>query len=273
MKRVAAVCRLAAAMGIFLLIAGSYAWSDPQGDFEPYVGQPGKDVVWVPTPQALVDKMLEMANVTPDDYLVDLGSGDGRTVITAAKRGIRAMGVEYNPDMVRLSIKNAEEAGVSGKAKFIEGDIFKTDFSDATVITMFLLPDLNLKLRPAILDFPPGTRIVSNSFTMSEWVADRVETLDNCDAWCTAYLWIVPARVQGSWETSDGRLTLKQEFQMISGTLVSNGKNISVNGKLNGDQISFSAAGVEYTGRVKGPAISGTAKSGMNSRPWTAVRK
>jgi hypothetical protein len=273
MKRAMAVSWLAAIVGISLLIAGAHAWSDRQDAFEPYVGQPGKDVVWVPTPQELVDKMLEMAEVTTDDYLVDLGSGDGRTVITAAKRGIRALGIEYNPDMVQLSLKNAREAGAGDKASFIEGDIFKTDFSKATVITMFLLPDLNLKLRPTLLDFPPGTRIVSNSFTMSDWIADRVETIDNCDSWCTAYLWIVPAKVGGRWQTTEGELTLRQDFQMITGTLVSDGKNLSISGKIKGDRLNFNAAGVEYNGRIEGNVISGVAKAGSKNHAWRATRK
>ena len=140
--------------------------------FEPTVGQAGKDVVWVPTPQALVEKMLDLAKVTPQDFLMDLGSGDGRTVITAAKRGLRAQGIEYNPDMVELSKRNATAAGVADKATFVKADLFETDFSKAQVITMFLLPSINLRLRPTILNMKPGTRIVSNSFTMDDWQAD-----------------------------------------------------------------------------------------------------
>src|SRR5688572_19009152 len=132
--------------------------------YKPSVGQRGKDVVWVPTPQALVDKMLDMAKVTPSDYVIDLGSGDGRTVITAAKRGARALGIEYNADMVELSTRNADQEAVSDKAKFVQADLFKSDFSNASVITMYLLPDINLKLRPKILGLKPGTRVVSNSF-------------------------------------------------------------------------------------------------------------
>ena len=141
--------------------------------FEPYSGQPGKDVVWVPSPQALVDRMLDMAKVTPKDYLIDLGSGDGRTVITAAKRGITAMGVEFNPDMVALSKRNAADAGVSDKATFVQGDIFETDFSKADVVTMFLLSSLNLRLRPTLLNMKPGTRVVSNTFDMAELEPDE----------------------------------------------------------------------------------------------------
>jgi len=172
----------------------AFAQATEQKPFEPSVGQAGKDVVWVPTPQALVNKMLDMAKVTPADFLMDLGSGDGRTVITAAKRGLKAMGVEYNPDMVALSIKNAAAAGVSDKASFVKADIFETDFSKATVITLFLLPDLNLRLRPKILEMAPGTRIVANSFRMEAWEPDQTETVsDDCVSWCTALLWIVPA--------------------------------------------------------------------------------
>src|SRR5688572_29865097 len=172
--------------------------------YEPSVGQEGKDVVWVPTPQVLVDKMLDMAKVTPGDFVMDLGSGDGRTVITAAKRGVPAMGIEYNPDMVELSKRNAEREGVAGRASFMKADLFETDFSKATVITMFLLPDINLKLRPKILNLKPGTRIVSNTFTMGDWKADETADLGaggngNCnESWCTALLWIVPAKVGGT---------------------------------------------------------------------------
>ena len=174
-----------------------------QKPFEPVVGQAGKDVVWVPTPQALVNKMLDMAKVTPADFLMDLGSGDGRTVITAAKRGVKAMGIEYNPDMVALSIRNAAEAGVSDKATFVKADIFESDFSKATVITLFLLPDLNLRLRPKLLDMAPGTRVVSNSFRMEAWEPDHTETVsEDCVSWCTALLWIVPAKVEGTWQTA-----------------------------------------------------------------------
>src|SRR5919205_3730885 len=141
--------------------------------YQPEVGQAGKDVVWVPTPQAVVDRMLDMAKLTPQDFLIDLGSGDGRTVITAAKRGSRALGIEYNPDMVELSKRNAAKEGVSDKAQFIKADLFESDFSKAQVITMFLLPSINLKLRPKILDLKPGTRIVSNSFDMGDWTADE----------------------------------------------------------------------------------------------------
>jgi hypothetical protein len=245
-----------------------------QEEYQPQVGQEGKDVVWVPTPQALVDKMLEMAKVTPKDYVIDLGSGDGRTVITAAKRGVRALGIEYNPDMVELSKRNAAKEGVGDKATFVKADLFESDFSQATVITMFLLPEINLRLRPKILDLKPGTRIVSNSFTMGEWRDDETATVsDGCSNWCTAHLWIVPAKVEGTWQLSQGELTLKQEFQMISGTLKSGSQTTPIsNGRLRGDQINFSAGGAQYTGRVNGNAIEGTVRSGGSNGKWSATR-
>jgi len=264
---------------LFLSLAATavLAQDKPAGqDYQPEVGQSGKDVVWVPTPQVLVDKMLDLARVTPADYVIDLGSGDGRTVITAAKRGTRALGIEYNPDMVALSQRNAVKDGVTDKAKFTKADLFESDFSQATVITMFLLPDINLKLRPKILGLKPGTRIVSNSFTMGEWQHDRsVQATDKegCQSYCTAYLWIVPAQVEGSWKLPEGELTLKQSFQMITGTLRSGGKETAIKGRLSGDQISFKAGNAQYNGRVDANGIKGTVKTDGANREWGAIRK
>ena len=233
--------------------------------YEPQVGQAGKDVVWVPTPQSLVDTMLDMAKVTPEDFVIDLGSGDGRTVITAAKRGSRAMGIEYNPEMVELSKKNAVSAGVTDKVTFMKADLFETDLSKAQVITMFLLPAINMKLRPKLLDLKPGTRLVSNTFTMEDWQADDTKTVtDGCVSWCTALLWIVPAKVEGTWQTPKGELKLTQQFQVISGTLA--GAALE-NAKLHGDDITFSAGGTAYTGKVNGSTIRAADGS------WTATRK
>jgi SAM-dependent methyltransferase len=242
-------------------------------EFEPQVGQEGKDVIWVPTPQALVDKMLDMAKVTANDYVIDLGSGDGRTVITAAKRGTRALGIEYNPDMVELSKRNAAKEGVAGKATFAKADIFESDFSQATVITMYLLPQINLKLRPKILDLKPGTRIVSHAFTMEEWAPDDKASVPDSNAYNrTAYLWIVPAKVEGAWQLPQGELALKQSFQMVTGTLKSTGNTTPItNGRLRGDQINFTAGNAEYTGRVSGNTIEGTVK-GSTSGSWSATR-
>jgi len=248
-------------------------------DFTPKVGQPGKDVIWVPTPDALVERMLDMAKATPQDFLVDLGSGDGRTVIAAAKRGIKAMGIEYNPDMVALSIRNAQKMGMSERVKFIQGDVFATDFSQATVVTMYLLSSLNLKLRPTLLDMKPGTRVVSHAFTMGDWSPDETATVDGYNA----YLWIVPAKVQGRWQVTGGTgnfdLTLDQTFQKITGKVAGSGMALNVNDPyLSGTAIAFTlvdAKGrfVRYQGVVNGNTIEGTAQAqGSPEARWSARR-
>jgi hypothetical protein len=251
----------------------------PPGDkeFEPVVGQAGKDVIWVPTPQALADKMLNLAKVTPQDYVIDLGSGDGRIDITAANRGARAHGIEYNPDMVALSKRNATREGVADRATFVKADLFESDFSSATVITMFLLPDINRRLRPAILNLKPGTRIASNSFDMGDWTADQtveVTKEEGCDNYfCTAFLWIVPAKVEGRWKFPQGELVLTQTYQMISGDLNAVAGRISISdGRLSGDQISFKIGDAQYTGRVIGGAMEGTVTTGNTNSKWSATR-
>ena len=243
--------------------------------YVPHVGQPGKDVIWVPTPYELVNKMLELAGVTEKDYVVDLGSGDGRTVIAAAKLGARALGIEYNPDMIEISKKKAEEAGVSGRTEFIQADLFMCDLSKATVITMFLLPEINLKLRPRLLDLNPGTRIVSNTFTMGDWEPDyEAMTEENLNSWCTALMWIIPAKVEGNWNLESGELTINQEFQMIYGTLKTDNNTSKITeGRLNGDKITFNVNGGNYTGRVTGKTImSGKSTSESGERDWIATR-
>jgi precorrin-6B methylase 2 len=238
-----------------------------QEEYVPDVGQDGKDVIWVPTPQTLVDKMLDMAKVTPQDRLMDLGSGDGRTVITAAQRGLTAQGIEYNPDLVELSRRNAQRAGVADRATFVAADLFQTDLSKADVITMFLLSTINEKLRPTLLQLPPGTRVVSNTFRMGDWEPDAAETVtQDCSTYCTALLWIVPAKVEGKWVVDGQTLQLTQHYQMLSGKLGS--ADIS-DARLNGNAISFSANGVRYTGEVNGKTMSGTAAGKGN---WSAKR-
>jgi len=239
--------------------------------FEPEVGQDGKDVVWVPTSDALVQRMLDLADVGPGDYVIDLGSGDGRTVIAAAKRGARALGVEFNAEMVALSKRKAADAGVAGIATFVQQDLFETDLSEASVITMFLLPQINLKLRPTLLDLRPGTRVVSNSFTMEEWEPDERATLnedEDCSSWCTALLWIVPAKVAGTWRLPQGNLSLKQEFQVIEGTL---GSTAIREGRLRGNEITFTVGGARYKGHVNGNMMEGTIAGGSGTS-WTAKR-
>ncbi len=264
------------ALGLSLAAAAVFAQAQPETEFKPQVGQQGKDVIWVPTSQALVDKMLDMAKVTANDYVMDLGSGDGRTVITAAKRGARATGIEYNPDMVEFSNRNAAAAGVGESAQFRHADLFETDLSQATVITMFLLPDINLKLRPKILELKPGTRIVSNSFTMDAWQDDETATVDSaqgCTVYCTAHLWIVPAKVQGTWRLPQGELTLKQDFQMLSGVLTAGAHNFAIaNGRLRGDQISFVAGDAQYSARVTGGSMEGTVKTNGGTTKFQASR-
>jgi len=237
-----------------------------QKPFQPTVGQPGKDVVWVPTADTLVAKMLDMAKLTPQDYLIDLGSGDGRTVIAAAKRGATALGIEYNPDMVELSKKNAEAAGVTAKATFMKADIFESDYSKATVITLFLLPSLNERLRPTLLNMKPGTRVVSNSFDMGDWTPEETTRVEQeCTSWCTAFLWIIPAKVEGTWRLGQNDLTLTQKYQMLTGTL---GSEAIADGKMNGSQITFKAGGRTYTGTVNGTSMTGT-----GTPAWSATKK
>jgi hypothetical protein len=239
-------------------------------EYTPSVGQEGKDVIWVPTPQSLVERMLQMAGVKPTDYVIDLGSGDGRTVITAAKKfGAQALGIEYNPDMVELAKRNAEKEGVSGKAQFMKADIFQTDFSKATVLTMYLLPSLNVKLRPTILNLKPGTRIVSHAFTMDDWQPDQVDSSDGR----TAYLWIVPAKVAGTWKLDGAQnleTTFTQQYQNIGGSAKADGKVAQFsNGKLRGETITFAIDGREYSGRVAGDKMEGTVSGGGK---FTATR-
>ena len=255
-------------VALFLSLPGQFARAQPAKDYQPAVGQEGKDVIWVPTPQALVDKMLDLAKVTPKDYVIDLGSGDGRTVITAAKRGAKALGIEYNPEMVELSKRNAAKEGVSDRASFVKADLFESDFSQAQVISMFLLSSINLKLRPKILELKPGTRIVSNTFDMGEWKPDESATIPGCNSWCTAHLWIVPAKVEGTWKLPKGELALKQSFQMISGTLTNGNVVAPIDGKLNGERISFTAGNASYTGRVNGDSMEGA----VGGAKWSGSR-
>ncbi|MGA0032879.1 MAG: SAM-dependent methyltransferase [Burkholderiales bacterium] len=254
------------------LLATNPALAQSSGsEFTPHVGQAGKDVIWVPTPKALVMKMLKMADVKPGDVVFDLGSGDGITVITAAKEfGVNATGIEFNPDMVELSKRNAQKEGVSDKAQFIRGDIFATDFSKATVLTMYLLPYLNLKLRPTILNMKPGTRVVSHAFTMEDWAPDQTDSTEGR----TAYLWIVPAKVEGKWKLGQGELELTQKFQAVEGSYRAGDTTWRVTKtSLRGDQISFSIGSATYSGRVTGPTMQGMMKPRPDAQAtsWSAV--
>ncbi len=266
------------AFAVVLPAASAFAQAQPApSEYTPTVGQPGKDVVWVPTSRAMVNKMLDMASLSASDYLIDLGSGDGRTVITAAKRGARALGIEYNPSMFELSKQNAAKDGVADRASFINGDLFQTDLSRATVITMFLLPEINLKLRPKVLDLKPGTRIVSNTFTMGDWKADDTATVgeqDGCTYYCTALMWVVPAKVAGVWQSPQGELTLRQTFQVVEGTLKHGDELMAVtNTRLRGEYLSFNVGTTEYDGRVSGNRIEGSTRTAGATTTWKASRR
>ncbi|HLG53801.1 MAG TPA: class I SAM-dependent methyltransferase [Vicinamibacterales bacterium] len=243
-----------------------------QKPFQPEVGQPGKDVVWVPTPEAMVEKMLDLAQVTPRDFVMDLGSGDGRNIIAAAKRGAQSLGVEYNPDMVDLSKRAAATAGVADKAQFVQGDMFKADISKANVLALFLLPSNLLQLRSKFLELQPGSRIVSNTFYIDGWTPDQTVQLDDCASWCTALLYVVPAKATGTWRLPQGELTLTQEFQMLSGTLTAGGQSTQVTGRLRGDQITLTAGSQEYSGVLRGNEIDGTVRAGSGTSTWKATR-
>jgi SAM-dependent methyltransferase len=259
---------------LFLMSAGAYSQAAEEAKpFVPYEGQAGKDVVWVPTPQVLVEKMLDLAKVTAKDFVMDLGSGDGRNIIAAAKRGAQGVGVEWNQDMVDLSRRSAEKEGVGDKAQFVQGDMYEADISKATVLALFLLPENLEKLKHKFLQLRPGSRIVMNGFDIPEWKPDVTERAQGeCGAWCTAHLYIVPANVAGTWKLPAGELTLHQTYQNVSGTLSSNGASTQIsNAKLEGDRIRFTAAGVTYVGRVNGNAMGGKMK-GSAAGTWSASR-
>ena len=255
-----------------LLLASTASAQQPK-PYQPVMGQQGKDVVWIPSPTGMVELMLDVAKVTPQDFVVDLGSGDGRNVIAAARRGARALGVEYNADLVELSKRNAAEAGVADRASFVHGDMFAADISHATALILFLIPQNLEKLAPKFIALKPGTRIVSNTYEIGGgWEPDDSQRLPLCASWCGAHLYVVPAKVAGTWRLPEGDLTLQQEFQYVWGSYDYNGIRLSVdNGRLRGEEIAFVVNGVEYSGRVSGDVMSGVAK-GRATQSWSARR-
>lgn len=268
--------------GLTLALAALSAAAQGQHEFTPRVGQAGKDVMWVPTPPELVDRMLQMASITPSDFVIDLGSGDGRIAIAAAKKfGARSLGLEFNPDLVELSSREAQRQGVTGRATFHKADIFETDFSQATIITMYLLPEINLKLRPKILEQRSGTRVVSHQFRMGEWQPDETVNIDNR----LAHLWIVPAQAGGNWSlrteggAQEQRMSLRQRFQFLTGQLNRVTAALTVvDGRLRGDQIRFAvvdgAVRREFSGRVHGILMDGTVRAaGSPVLRWSASRR
>jgi len=273
--------RAVVVLALAAFAATAAAQAQKKEEFTPQVGQAGKDVIWVPTPEELVERMLRMAQTTPNDFVIDLGSGDGRIAIAAAKKfNARSMGIEYNPDMVEVSNRNAAKEGVAGKARFVKADIFESDFSQATIITMYLLPGLNLKLRPKLLDMKPGTRIVSHQFNMDDWQPDEVTNIDGR----RAYFWLIPAKVAGTWRFQSGSdgldVTLEQKYQTLEGTVKLGTVNAGLrDARLAGDKISFAfvdQGGVrrDFTGKVSGNTMEGTMKleTGPESR-WTATKR
>jgi len=270
MKRFHFVYRFAVALCLLLVAIGGCNQGRAGEMFPPPIGIAGLNVPYVPTPQHVVEAMLDMAQVTSSDYVIDLGSGDGRIVIAAAKRGARAHGIEYNPDLVEFSRRAAAQEGVSAKATFEKADIFESDFSQATVLTLFLGQCLNLDIRPKILDLKPGTRVVSYKFDMGDWKPDQSSIFaDSFSSWSAVHLWIVPAKVNGIWKFDDSQISFTQKFQYINGTLTTMGKDMELSGKLDGERVSFTAGGREYTGTVSDNMTSGTHDGGGS---WKAVR-
>jgi hypothetical protein len=248
--------------------------------YEPVRGQAGKDVIWIPTPEGLIDKMLSTAKVTDKDILFDLGAGDGIIAITAArKNGTQSVGIEYNPDMAQFARRKVAEAGMNDKVKIITGDIFQEDFSSATVVTLYLLPHLNLKLRPILLKMKPGTRVVSHAFNMGDWEPDETMSYQHTQG----FFWVVPAQIEGDWLMTglDGgptRLNLSQSFQNIGGTLMRGGQTQALLGaKLRGDEVKFQFTTQDrkvhaFSGRVEGRRITGKVVSDYMQTPVEITR-
>ena len=264
------ISRSIAAVAAAAFTAGALAQDKP---YEPVTGQAGRDAVWVPTPEVLVEKMLDVAKVTPKDFVMDLGSGDGRMIIAAAKRGVPGLGVEYNPDLVKHAQALAQKAGVGHLARFVQGDMYQADISKASVLALFLLPENMRKLTPNFLSLRPGSRIVVNGFQIPEWDYDLTERASgDCGSWCTAYLYIVPAKAAGVWQMPQGTLVLGQRFQHLLGTLVTNGKAVALtDGRLNGAEARFKLGGAQYTGRIDGDRMTGELAAGAK-KAWSATR-
>ena len=259
----------------------SIAQDRTAGPSQPQVGQPGKDVVWVPTPDRLIERMLQMADTTSKDLVVDLGSGDGRIPIAAAKKfGARSLGIEYEADLVQLSIRSAAREGVADRVRFLRQDLFQTDLSEATVITLYVSPTIMLALRPRLLALKPGTRIVSHQFTLGDWEADEQAIVEHT----SGYLWVVPARAEGKWKLRVGEdiydLQLQQEYQMLRGSAEHRGKRSPViAARLRGEDIRFAFVDRNgdprsFSGRVAGDAMAGASRThGQPELPWSARRR
>lgn len=279
-RKILTICAI-----VVLLPWYAFSQNEPEKPvFIPKIGAAGKDVIWWPTPDLLVNAMLEMAHVVPGDTVIDLGSGDGRIVIEAAKRGAYAIGIEYERQMVELSVQRAAKEGVTDRAIFVNTDLFEFDFSAGTVISMYLLPDLNLRLRPRLLALKPGTRILSNTFEIEDWEPDDYITVeyneeempDNASMEIkssNAYLWIVPANVEGTWISEEGEFHLSQQFQQLMGTFETETKTIEIQaGKLRGYEIHFEIDDKIFNGIISDRQISGTITYENITRKWTAIK-
>ena len=238
----------------------------------PVLGQAGKDVVWIPSPNDMVEKMLDMAKVTPQDFVIDLGSGDGRNVIAAARRGARALGVEYDPGLVEVSRRAAAAAGLADRATFVQGDMYEADISRATVLILFLIPDNLRKLAPKFRALAPGTRIVSNTYDIAGWYPEATDRTTPCLTWCVASLYMVPPDVAGVWRLPDAELILEQDMQLVFGDYSTAGLSVRIEGgRLHGNAVNFTVNGVDYEGRVLGNTMEGIAK-GRTTHAWKATR-
>jgi len=268
------------ALSTFIFVSFAVCWLQACSVLQPetYVpqrGQMGKDVMWLPTSDDLVLKMLDAAKVGPQDELVDLGAGDGKIPIAAARQfGARAWGIEYNKDLAALAQRNAQRAGVAERVRIVHGDIFKEDFSKATVVTMYLLEELNAQLRPTILAMKPGTRVLSNTFSMGDWEPDQVIRVTNG----TGYFWTVPANVAGLWtlsgldEKSNATLKLDQNFQRIGGTLTLQGKTQNLLGaRMEGSALHFSFINADGLLKAVKVIVNGQVLSGEVTGPYGMV--
>ena len=280
-----ALSSLAAAAMLLSLPALAQKGAAPAASYEPQSGQAGKDVIWVPTPDELVTRMLQLGGVGKNDYVIDLGAGDGKIVIAAAKQfGARGHGIEYNPDMVAHATRRAKEAGVSDRARFEKADIFESDFSKADVITMYLLPTLNLKLRPTLMKLKPGTRLVTHAFNMGGWQPDETSRAGGANA----YLWLVPANVSGQWQLSypqggkqlsQAMTVERQRYQFPEGTVVLGSADTSLrDARVIGDPVRFAFTGTDgvlrtFDGKVNGGRIDGHVSDGHKSEKFSATRK
>src|SRR4051812_4745976 len=238
----------------------------------PVLGQAGKDVVWIPSPNDMVEKMLDMAKVTPEDFVIDLGSGDGRNVIAAATRGARALGVEYNADLVEVSQRAALAAGVADRASFVQGDMYEADISRATVLILFLIPDNLRKLAAKFRTLAPGTRLVSNTYEIAGWYPEQTDRTTPCLTWCVASLYLVPPEIAGVWKLDDAELNLEQDMQLVFGDYSTGGWSVRMEGgRLHGNEVRFTVNGIAYEGRVNGNTMEGVAK-GRITHAWKATR-